>query len=64
MATLPPVLKQLAYAMPLTYANFALTDVMLKGFGLDRIWPELLVLVAFAALMVVAAARSLRGERA
>ncbi len=64
VATLPPVLKQLAYAMPLTYANFALTDVMLKGFGLDRIWPKLLVLVAFAALMVVAAARSLRGERA
>jgi ABC-2 type transport system permease protein len=64
VATLPPVLKQLAYAMPLTYANFALTDVMLKGFGLDRIWPELVVLVAFAVLMVLAAARSLRGERA
>jgi ABC-2 type transport system permease protein len=64
VAALPPVLKQLAYAMPLTYANFALTDVMLKGFGLDRIWPELMVLVAFALLMVLAAARSLRGEHA
>ena len=63
VATLPPVLKQIAYVMPLTYANFALKDVMLKGFGLADVWPYLAVLVAFAALMVVAAALSLRQER-
>lgn len=63
VATLPPVLKQIAYVMPLTYANFALKDVMLKGFGLDQVWPELAVLVGFAALMVVLAALSLRQER-
>jgi ABC-2 type transport system permease protein len=63
VASLPVVLKQIAYVMPLTYANFALKDVMLKGFGLDRVWPELLVLVGFAVLMVVAAALSLRQDR-
>jgi ABC-2 type transport system permease protein len=63
VASLPVVLKQIAYVLPLTYANFALKDVMLKGFGLDRVWPELLVLVGFAVLMVVAAALSLRQDR-
>ncbi|MEO7075759.1 MAG: ABC transporter permease [Ktedonobacterales bacterium] len=61
--TLPIVLKQLAYVMPLTYANFALQDVMLKGLGLADIWPSLLFLVGFAALMVAGAAFSLRQER-
>ena len=62
--TLPIILKQIAYVMPLTWANFALQDVMLKGLGLPDIWPDLIVLVAFAALMVMAAALSLRQERA
>ena len=63
VATLPPVLKEVAYVLPLTYANFALQGVMLKGFGLSDVWPDLAALVAFAALMVVAAALSLRQER-
>lgn len=62
--TLPVVLKQLAYVMPLTWANFALKDVMLKGFQLSDIWPDVLFLVGFAALMVIGAALSLRQERA
>jgi ABC-2 type transport system permease protein len=61
--TLPIVLKQLAYVMPLTYSNFALKDVMLRGFGLGDVWPDLLFLVAFALLMVILAAFSLRQER-
>ena len=60
---LPVVLKQLAYIMPLTWANFALKDVMLKGLGFSDIWPDLAFLVGFAALMVIAAAVSLRQER-
>jgi ABC-2 type transport system permease protein len=61
--TLPVVLKQLAYVMPLTWANFALQDVMLKGLGFDDIWPDLVFLAGFAILMVFAAAISLRQER-
>ncbi len=64
VATLPIVLKQLAYILPLTYANFALKDVMLRGFGLGDIWPALTFLIGFAALMVVAAAFSFRREAA
>ena len=63
VATLPVVLKQIAYILPLTYANFALKDVMLKGLGVGAIWPDLAFLVGFAALMVIGAAYSLRQER-
>jgi ABC-2 type transport system permease protein len=63
VATLPPVLKQIALVLPVTYANYALKDVMLRGFGLGDIWPDLAALVAFAVLMVVGAAISLRGDR-
>ncbi len=61
--SLPIVLHQLAYIMPLTYANFALQDIMLKGYGLGQIWPDLLFLVGFAVLMIALSAYSLRGER-
>lgn len=64
VATLPIVIKQIAYALPLTYANFALRDVMLKGLELDAIWPDLVFLGGFALLMVVAASLSLRAEKA
>ena len=63
VATLPVVLKQLAYIMPLTYANFALKGVMLKGQGLGDVWPDLVFIAGFALLMVVGAALSLRQER-
>ncbi len=63
VATLPVVLKQLAYVMPLTYAGFALKDVMLKGFGLADVWPDLAFISGFAVLMVILAALSLRSER-
>ena len=61
--TLPVVLYQLAYVMPLTYANFALQDVMLKGFGARDILGDLVFLVGFALLMVLLAAFSLRQEK-
>jgi ABC-2 type transport system permease protein len=64
VATLPVVLKQAAYVMPLTYANFALKDVMLRGQGLETIWPDLVFLAGFAVAMVILAAISLRRQRA
>src|SRR5579875_451930 len=63
VSTLPIVLKQIAYILPLTYANFALQDVMNKGLGFGDIWPDLLFLVGFAILMIIGAAFSLRQEK-
>jgi ABC-2 type transport system permease protein len=61
--SLPVVLHQLAYVMPLTWANFALQDIMLKGLGFNDIWPDLVFLAGFAIVMVIAAALSLRQEQ-
>jgi ABC-2 type transport system permease protein len=61
--TLPVVLHQLAYVMPLTYANIALQGVMIKGFGFADIVGDLAFLLGFALLMVLLAAFSLRQEK-
>ena len=59
---LPVYLRLLAYAMPLTYANRALRDVMLKGWGLGDIWPNLLILAAIVAALTFLGARTMRRE--
>jgi ABC-2 type transport system permease protein len=59
---LPNYLQPFAYLMPLTYANWALRDVMLKGWGLAEIWPNVLILVGFATLFIVLGALMTRRE--
>ena len=59
---MPGYLQPFAYAMPLTYANRALRDVMLKGLGLGEIWPNLLILLAFALILTALGALTVRRE--
>jgi len=59
---MPAYLQPLAYLAPLTYANRALRDVMLKGWGLADIWPNLAVLAGFAALLIALGALTMRRE--
>jgi ABC-2 type transport system permease protein len=59
---MPAYLQPFAYIMPLTYANRALRDVMLRGQGLGAIWPNLLILVAMALVIVILAALTVRRE--
>jgi len=59
---MPNYLQPFAYVMPLTYANRALRDVMLKGWGLAEIWPNLLILLGFAALFIAAGTLMTRRE--
>jgi ABC-2 type transport system permease protein len=59
---LPRYLQPFAYLMPLTYANRALRDVMLKGWGLAEIWPNLIILLGLAALLIVLGALTMRRE--
>jgi ABC-2 type transport system permease protein len=59
---LPGYLQPLAYLMPLTYANRALRDVMLKGWGLGDVWPDLAMLLGFAALLIALGALTMRKE--
>jgi ABC-2 type transport system permease protein len=59
---MPGYLQPLAYIMPLTYANRALRDVMLKGWGMAEIWPNLLILCGFAVLFIALGALLTRRE--
>ena len=49
---LSPALRPLVYVIPLTYLNRALRAVMLRGWGISGIWFELVVLTAYALVML------------
>lgn len=57
---IPEWLRPLSYLVPPTYAVDACRAVMLKGWGIDRIWPDILILVVFAALFLALATWSLK----
>jgi ABC-2 type transport system permease protein len=60
---IPTWLRPLSYLVPPTYAVDACRAVILKGWGLDKIWVDVAVLVAFAALFLVMAALSLKRKK-
>jgi ABC-2 type transport system permease protein len=62
VADMPGWLQVVAHALPLTYANQALTDIMIRGKGLTDDLLEFAVLLGFAGLMVAIAALTLRRE--
>ena len=59
---MPGWLQPFSYIMPLTYATNALRDVMVKGFGLVQIAPNLVILIGLGAATLALAAASLRRE--
>jgi len=61
---IPSVLRPLSLLIPPTYAVEAMRSVILRGWGLGHIWPQLLILVAFAAVFLAASVRSLHREEA
>jgi ABC-2 type transport system permease protein len=61
---MPGWLQGIARLMPLTYAIDALTDIMIRGKTLASNWLPLTVLLAFAAVVAVLAATTVRREGA
>ena len=51
--TMPEILQIIAQVLPVTYAADALRGVMVKGFTLAQVLPDMAVLLAFALLMLV-----------
>lgn len=64
VASLPIVLKQLAYALPLTYAVDALRGVMIRGAGPGGIALDLIVLCGAAILLLAVGTRALGRQAA
>jgi ABC-2 type transport system permease protein len=62
VSEMPKYLQPFAYLMPVYYANQALRDVMLKGWGLAEIWPNLVILVGIAGVLILAGALMMRRE--
>jgi ABC-2 type transport system permease protein len=60
--SLPGLLRIVASLMPLTYANRAMTDVMIRGLGFLDVAAELAVLLGFALAALVLSALSIRRQ--
>lgn len=61
--SLPGWLRPLAYAVPIYWSSDALRSVLLRGWGLDRVWPNILVLAGFATLFLLLAIAMLERQR-
>jgi len=59
---LPRLLRIAAQLMPLTYANRAITDVMIRGYGLSEVALDMVILLAFAIGALVLSATTLRRQ--
>ena len=56
---MPPVIQAITYVVPARYFVTILKGVFLKGVGVNVLWPPILLLVAYAAVVFVAATRKL-----
>ncbi len=63
LEAIPSWLRPLSYLVPPTYAVQACRSVMLKGWGIGRIWIDIVALLAFAVAFLVLAAESLKARR-
>ncbi len=60
---IPSFLRPLSYLIPPTYAVEAMRSVMLRGWGLEDIWLQIVVLLAFALVFLAVSVRSLQREK-
>lgn len=59
----PTLLRPVSYGIPLTYAVDALRSVMIRGWGADHVWVQLVFLVMFAGVMLSLSALLLKRRR-
>ncbi len=62
ISTLPNYLQAFSYVMPLTYANDALQNIMVRGQGLGSVWVDIVVLLLFAVVMIALSTLSLNKQ--
>ncbi len=60
---IPVYLRPFSYAVPPTYAVNAMRSVMLRGWGLEHVWVELVAMVAFTVAFLVLSVWSLHRSR-
>lgn len=60
LEAIPDFLRPVSYCTPLTYAVDGARSVMIRGWGIEHIWVQLVVLTAFASAMLILSSISLR----
>jgi ABC-2 type transport system permease protein len=60
LAAMPKVLQWISYAIPLRYFLIIVRGIVLKGVGAPVLWPEIIALSLFAAVVMGAAALRFR----
>ncbi len=63
LEAVPVVLRPISYFIPLTYAVDGLRSVMIRGWGFEGIWLQLLVLLSFAVVMLLLSTWALKRRR-
>lgn len=64
LESMPPFFRTLALLNPLMYYIVCLKGVLLKGVGLEILWPEIIVLCCFAFVLLAASASRFRKQLA
>lgn len=64
IASMPIVLRTLTFLIPARYFVSVTRGIFLKGVGLSVLWPDALLMIAFAALGIGLAVRAFRKELA
>ncbi len=60
LEAIPVFLRPFSYALPPTYAAEGLRSIMIRGWGLAEVWPQLLGLLVFLGIFLGLATLSLR----
>jgi len=60
LAAMPVVLQWISYVIPLRYFLIIVRGIVLKGVGVSALWPEVIALTLFAAVVMGAAALRFR----
>jgi ABC-2 type transport system permease protein len=62
IASMPAVLRAITYVVPARYFLVALRGIVLKGAGLPIIWPQLVALLMYSAVVLLLASTRLRRQ--
>ncbi len=60
LAAMPDILQVFSYIIPLRYFLIISRGIILKGVGMQALWPEVIALIIFAVIVMGAAARRFR----
>ncbi len=60
LAAMPEVLQVISHAFPLRYFLIIVRGIVLKGVGIEALWPEVIALAIFALLVTIGASRRFR----